>query len=124
MALRETAHQCIIFVLSQSLLVYVGLIGLLPQLSSFLCRYVSFPFQLPYAFLVFAFIPSFTSLFIGFGPITGIISCSGKVPIGASIDIAILFLSVFRFGHGWYSGSSLRYLENVFFVWFGSDLDR
>ena len=64
------------------------------------------------------------SLFIGFGPITGIISCSGKVPIGASIDIAILFLSVFRFGHGWYSGSSLRYLENVFFVWFGSDLDR
>ena len=72
---------------------------------------------------MFSFIPSFTRLFIGFGPITGIVSCSGEVPIGASIDIAIHFLSVFWFGHGWYSGCSLRVSENVFFVWFCSDLD-
>ena len=89
MALRETTHQYIFFILSQSLLVYIGLIGLLPRLSSFLCRYVSFQFHLPYAFLVSAFIPLFTHLFIGFGPITGIISCSGELPIGASIGVLV-----------------------------------
>ena len=71
MALRETARQCNIFVLFQSHLVYVGLIGPLPQLSSFLYRYVSFLLHLPYAFKVLAIIPSFTRMFIGFGFITG-----------------------------------------------------
>ena len=96
--------------LTSHVLVCVGLISLLPRLSSSLGRYVSFSFHLPYAFLVFAFIPSFTRLFIGFGPVTGVISCSGEVPIGASIDIAIHFLSVFWFGQNWYSGCSLCYL--------------
>ena len=59
MALRETAQQCNIFVLSQSRLVYVGPIGQLPQFSFFLYRYVSFLFHMPYAFMVFASIPSF-----------------------------------------------------------------
>ena len=121
MALRETARQCNIFVLFQSRLVYVGLIGPLPQLSSFLYRYVSFLFHMPYAFMVFAFIPSFTRMFIGFGFITGFVSCSCEVPIGALIDDAILFLSVFWFGHGWYCGCLSVIWRAFFIVWFGSE---
>ena len=44
MALRETAHQCPIFVLPQSSLVRLGLIGPLPLFSTFPYRYVSFSF--------------------------------------------------------------------------------
>ena len=91
MALRETAHQCIVFIFSQSLFVYVGLIGLLRQLSSFLSRYASFPFHLPYAFLMFAYITLFSRLSIGSGPIMGIISCSGEVPIVASIFVLVWY---------------------------------
>ena len=123
MALRETTNQYIFFILSQLLLVYIGLIGLLPRLSSLLCRYVSFQFHMPYAFMVFASIPLFTHFFIGFGPITGIIYRSGEVPIGASIVIPIHFLLEFWFALGWYCTCSRRYLENVFFVWFCSGLD-
>ena len=67
MALRETAHQYIFFILSQSHLVYIGLIGLLPRLSSFLGRYVSFPFHLPLCVSRVCLYFFFTHLFIGSG---------------------------------------------------------
>ena len=116
MALRETAHQCPILVLPQSRLVRLGLIGPLPQFSTFLYRYVSFPFPFPYAFMVFANILSFTCTLIGLNFITAVVPCLCEFPIGALTGTAIFFRSVFSLGHSWYYYCTQHYLWTVFIV--------
>ena len=106
MAMRETAHQRLIFVLPQSHLVRFGLICPLPQLSTFLYRYISFPFHLPYAFIVFPVILSFSCMFVGLV----------EVPIDALFGVAIFFRSVFSLALSVICGAFI-------IVWFSSELD-
>ena len=115
MALRETAHQCNIFVLSQSRFVYVGPIGLLPQFSFFLFRYVSFLFHMPYAFLMFASIVYV--YWVGFT--TGFVLARSQFLLGHLLT-TLLFSGLVLDG----TVVGLFLIWGAFFiVWFGSDLD-
>ena len=73
---------------------------------------------MPYAFLVFAFIPSFTRMFMVFWFYHGLCPCSFAIPIGALIDVCFLFWSSMVL---WLVSSLFG--ERFFIVWLGSDLD-